>query len=85
LSKGIQLYKWLCPSSCHVFGFRSLREWWMHVYTSQCYSKIDRPCGKCRGCRIRMCQALIIVLAARGLAIKWSYPTLPPCSDTEDT
>ena len=63
-------------TSCKVLHFKALREMWMEVYTTVCYVSVKDPCGKCRGCRIRMCQALVIVLAAQGVADKVILPHL---------
>jgi hypothetical protein len=55
-------------TSYQVLGFKAVRERWMEVYTTVCYVSAAILCGECRGCRIRMCQALVIVLAAHGVS-----------------
>lgn len=54
-------------AACECLGYHPYRERWLDIFTFQCLVSKDTPCGECRGCRGRMCQAAMVVLAAQGV------------------
>jgi hypothetical protein len=62
--------------SCKVVGYKPYRSQWLEVFPTICMNDPMKPCTLCRQCRIRMCQAAMVVLAAQGVADKLILPHL---------
>jgi endonuclease III len=61
--------------SCIVIGHKPYRSEWLSVFTTFCHN-LENPCGSCRNCRIRVCQAAMVIFAAQGVGDNKILPLL---------